>query len=243
MHVVVVADDVDPFAGQFVDDVLDAVAADADAGPDAIDPLVGAADGHFGAVAGLAGNGTDFDHALGDFGDFLLEKPQDQVRLGAAEDDLHPAAGLLHFVDRRAHALVGMMRFAGDLFALGQYRLDVGQRDGGGAAFVALNDAGDQLPAQLFVFVVQGVPLGLANLLDHHLLGGLGADALGDFGGVHRHAIVAAANRTGGAINHDDDVGFFPVVLLGGGNQGRFDPLEDDLFVDILIAMDRIDDT
>ena len=35
---------------------------------------------------------------------------------------------------------------------------------------------------------------------------------------------------------------FFAVVLLGGGNQRRFDALEDDFLVDILIAVDRIDD-
>ena len=94
LHVVAPADDVDPFAGQLVDDVLDAVAADAHAGPHAVDPLVGAADGDLGAIAGLAGDGADLDHAFGDFGDFLLEQPLDQLRLGAAEDDLHAAAGL-----------------------------------------------------------------------------------------------------------------------------------------------------
>ena len=35
---------------------------------------------------------------------------------------------------------------------------------------------------------------------------------------------------------------FFAVVLLGGGDQRRFDALEDDLLVDILIAVDRVDD-
>ena len=72
------------------------------------------------------------------------------------------------------------------------------QRHGGGAAFVALDDAGDQLPLQFVVFVVQGVALGLADLLDHHLLGGLCADAFGHFRGIHRHAVVGAANRTVG---------------------------------------------
>src|SRR5205807_767775 len=37
LSVVVVAHDVDPLAGQFIDDVLDPIAADADAGPHAID--------------------------------------------------------------------------------------------------------------------------------------------------------------------------------------------------------------
>ena len=139
LQVVAPADDVDPFAGQLVDDVLDAVAAHAHAGADAIDPLVHAADGDLGAVAGLAGDGADFDHALGDLGDLLLEEPLHQLRLGAAEDHLHAAAGLADLVDRRPHALVGMVRFAGDLLAAGQDRLHVGQGHRGGAAFVALD--------------------------------------------------------------------------------------------------------
>ena len=139
LQVVAPADDVDPFAGQLVDDILDAVAADAHAGPHAIDPLVHAADRDLGAVAGLAGDGADLDDAFGDFGDFLLEQPLHQLRLGAAEDDLHAAARLADFVDRGPHALVGVVRFAGDLLAAGQDGLDVGKRHGGGAAFVALD--------------------------------------------------------------------------------------------------------
>ena len=43
LHVVAVADDVDPLAGQFVDDVLDSVATDAHARADAVDALIAAA--------------------------------------------------------------------------------------------------------------------------------------------------------------------------------------------------------
>ena len=35
---------------------------------------------------------------------------------------------------------------------------------------------------------------------------------------------------------------FFAVVLLGGRDQGRFDALEDDFLVDVLVAVDRVDD-
>ena len=66
---------------KFVDDVLDAIAAHADAGSDAIDPLIRAAHGHLAAIARLAGDGPDFDHAVGDFGNLLLEQPLDQVRV------------------------------------------------------------------------------------------------------------------------------------------------------------------
>ena len=120
----------------------------------------------------------------------------DQLRLGAAEDDLDPAARLADLVDRRPHALVGVVRFAGNLLAAGQDRLDVGQGHGGGGPFVALDHAGDQLPLEFLVFGVEGVALGLADLLDHHLLGGLGADAFGHFLRRQGHAVVRAGRST-----------------------------------------------
>ena len=66
-----------------------------------------------------------------------------------------------------------------------------------------------------------------------------------------RSAISAGAIATpsrcldgaAGAIDLDNDVRLLPVVLLSGGNQRRFDPLEDNLFVDILVAMDRVNDS
>ena len=62
------------------------------------------------------------------------------------------------------------------------------------AAFVALDDAGDQLPLEFLVFGIEGVPLGLADLLDHHLLGGLGADAFGHFFGREGDAVMRAGD-------------------------------------------------
>ena len=53
---------------------------------------------------------------------------------------------------------------------------------------------------------------------------------------------MAAADGAVGAVDLDDDLRLFSVVFLGGGDQRRLDPLEDDLFVDILIAVDRVDD-
>ena len=135
-----------------------------------------------------------------------------------------------------------MMRFAGNLFAARQDGFDVVELHGGGAAFVALDDAGDHLADQFVVFVVQSVPFGLANLLDHHLLGRLGADPADGFFRVQRNAVVGATDRTVFAVDLDDDVLVFAVLLLGGRNQRRLDRLEDDFLVDVLVAMDRIDD-
>src|SRR5262249_51584101 len=56
---IVPADDVDALVVQLVHDVLDARAADADAGADAIDLHVDAGDGDLRAVAGLARHGAN----------------------------------------------------------------------------------------------------------------------------------------------------------------------------------------
>ena len=190
LHIVAPANDVDAFAGQLVHDVLNAISTDADARSHAVHALVRAADGDFGAVAGLAGNRADLDHAFSDLGNLLLEEPLNQLRLGAAEDHLDAASGFPDFIDGRPHALVGVMRLAGNLLTLGQDRLDVGQRDGSCAAFVSLDRSGHQLSLQVFIFVEQVVSLGLADLLDHHLLGGLRTDAFGNFLRRQRGAVV-----------------------------------------------------
>src|SRR5262249_42206757 len=73
LQAVVPADDVDAFAAEFVDDVLDAAAADADTGADAIDFHVDRGDGDLGAVAGLAGDRADFDGVVFNLGNFRFE--------------------------------------------------------------------------------------------------------------------------------------------------------------------------
>ena len=54
---------------------------------------------------------------------------------------------------------------------------------------------------------------------------------------------VSCMNRTVFAVDIHDDIGFFAVVLLGGRDERSLDPLEHDFLVDVLIAMDRIDDS
>ncbi len=243
LHVVVPADDVDPFARQLIDDVLDPVAAHADASPDAIHPLIRAAHGDLGAVAGFAGHGPDFDHAVGNLGNFLLEQPADQRRPRAAEDHLYAAAGLLDLEDGGPNPLIGVVRLAGDLLAARQDGFAVLQSDGRGAPFISLYDAGDELALFFFVFVEQRVAFGFAHLLNDHLLGRLGDDAAQRFAFVERRVIVGARDRAVVAIDADHDFLVFAVLLFRGGNQRSLDGLEHDFLFDVLIAMDRIDDS
>src|SRR5205085_4231805 len=114
---VVPADDVDALAAQLVDDVLDAAAADADAGPDAVHLHVDGADGDLGPIPGLAGDGLDLDGVVGDLGDLVLEQAAHEVGVAAAEDDLDALAGLADLQDDRLDRLADVVRLAGDLLA------------------------------------------------------------------------------------------------------------------------------
>ena len=109
-----------------------------------------------------------------------------------------------------------MVRLARNLLAARQDGFDVRQLHRGGSAFVPLNHAADHVADQLGVFVEEGIALRLANLLDHHLLGGLGADAADGFFRVEHAAFVSCMNRTVFAVDLHNDIGFFAVVLLRG---------------------------
>ncbi len=242
LQVVAPANDVDPFAGQLVNDVLDAVPADADAGPHAVDALVGAADGDLRAVTRLARLGLDFNHAVADFRDLLLEQALDQGRANSAEDDLDARALLADLADGGAHAFVVVVRFAGNLLALGQDCLGVSKGYRRGAPLVALDDTGHELVAQFVVLFVERVALRLANPLDHDLLGGLSADPLCHFGRIHGGPVARPGDRTIGAVDLDNDLLIFAEVLLRRRDQGRLDSLEDDFFIDVFVAVDRVND-
>ena len=76
------------------------------------------------------------------------------------------------------------------------------------------------------------------------MLGVLGADAADAFGFflIERHAIARASDRAILPVDIDHDVFLIlAAMLLGGGGKGGLDGLEDDLFVDVFVAMNRID--
>jgi hypothetical protein len=136
-----------------------------------------------------------------------------------------------------------VVRLAGDLLAARQNGFAVLQGDRGGPPLIALHDPRDELTLFLVVFVVQRVAFGLADLLNDDLLGGLSDDSAQRLAFVERGAVVRAGDRTVGAIDTDDDLLVLAVLLIGRGNQRRHDGLEHDLFFNVLVAMNRIDDS
>ena len=67
-------DDVDALAVELIDDVLDADAAQADAGADRVDALLARVDGDLAAEAGLARDRLDLDGAAEDLRHLQLEQ-------------------------------------------------------------------------------------------------------------------------------------------------------------------------
>ena len=240
--IVTPTDDVDPLAGQFIHDVLDPIATHANTRTDAINSLIRTAHSNLAAIAWFTCQLVDGNHAIGDFRNLLLEQPSNQIGVFPTEHDLDAIALRFDLVNDRPHAFVGMMRFALNLFAAGQYRLDARQRHGRGSAITSLHNSGNHRADLLFVLFDQRVAFRLTNLLNDHLLGCLCADPP-DHLGVEFHAIADASESARLAVDRDRDIRLFAVLLTSCRSQRRFDRLEDDFRVNVLITMQRIDDS
>ena len=94
-----------------------------------------------------------------------------------ADDDLDLRTLLADIEDEAADAFARVELLAWDLLGAGHERL--GPVDGGdqSAALVALGGAGDDLTDASGELIEYGVPLVVAEFLDHDLFEGLGADA------------------------------------------------------------------
>ena len=104
-----------------------------------------------------------------------------------------------------------------------------------------LHRAGDQVAPLILELVEEAVALGLADLLDDHLLGRLGRDPA-ELGGVHLDPVLGRVDRPGVAVDVDLDLGRIGIVLAGRRGERRLDPIEQDILGDILVAVDAVDD-
>ncbi len=236
------ANDVDLFAIQLVDDVLDPAAADTDAGAHAVDLVVDRLDRDLGPVAGVAGEGLDLDDPLLDLGDLELEEVPEDVRVSAREDDPDALPDLLHLEDEALHALARVVGLARDLLAPGNDPLALAQVHDHVRALVALDRAVHERADLLDVLVEDDVPLRLADLLDHDLLGGEGRDAAEVAQVLDRTLAVERRDVARVAVDLDHDVLVRAELLLRRREKGALDPLEDELLVDRLLTMERVDD-
>src|SRR5262249_50814785 len=215
---------------------LDARAADADAGADAIHLEVDAGHGDLRAIASLASQGFDLDGAVLNLGNLVLEQAADEIRVRARENDLHAMADLADVKDDGFDAFAGVVCFTWNLLAARQDRLGLAEGDDAGAAFVALNGTVHQVALHGRIFIEDGAALGLANLLDHHLLGGLSGDAA-ELRRVDDLFAAAGFDLARLAVDGHDHARLFAVLLLGGELDRGFEPFADDLARDVLVVV------
>ena len=125
LQVVAPTHNIDPLASQLVHDVLNAIAPNADARADTIDPQITTTDRHLRTVARLAGHGPYFDHPVDNLRNLLFEQSLHQLGPDAAEDNSHATSRLANLEDRCPYAFIGMVRLAGDLLAAWQEGFDI----------------------------------------------------------------------------------------------------------------------
>ena len=169
-------DDVDLLALQLLDHGLDAAALHADAGADRVDRAVVADDADLGAAAGVAGGGLDLDDAVVNLGHFLGEQLLHEVGVGARQEDLRAARFAADRHDQRADAVADADHLARDLLVAADDALGAAEIDDDVAELDALDDAGDDLAGAVLELFILALALGVADLLEDHLLGGLGGD-------------------------------------------------------------------
>src|SRR5262249_50779748 len=176
-------DDVDLLAVKLVDDVLDADAADTDAGADRIDLLLPRGDGPLRAQTRFAGDLHDLDGAAVDLRHLHLEQPADEIGMGAGDDQLRPPLVAVDLDQEHLDPLTGSVALGRHLLADGHDRLGLAQLDDHRPRVRTLDDAVQHLALAVGEFLVDAVPLVVADLLENDLLGGLGGDAAEIVGG------------------------------------------------------------
>ena len=92
------------------------------------------------------------------------------------EEDLRPAVLAADRHDQRADAVADADHLARDLLVAADDALGAAEIDDDVAELDALDDAGDDLAGAVLELLILALALGVADLLEDHLLGGLGGD-------------------------------------------------------------------
>jgi len=129
------------------------------------------------AHAGIAGGRLDLEQAVFHLRHFQFEQLDDELRRGARQDQLRAARGAVDLQQVGAHAVADPQVLLRDHLVARQHRLDAAGLDDGVAALDAFHRAGDEMLLALEEVVQHLFALGVTDLLQDDLLGGLGADA------------------------------------------------------------------
>jgi hypothetical protein len=205
-------------------------------------------DGDLGSEAGLAGHDLDLDHPLGHLRHLRLEQAADEVGVAPRKHDLDLVADVPHVEDQAPHPITGMKLLAGNLLGARHEALGPVDLDHERPALVPVRRAGDDLALPLGELLQQAVPLVLAELLDHHLLGGLGRDPAE----AHQRDVLPAAvllvppdgDRAAGAVDVTPELlRVERVEVLARGTDHRLlEVLDEQVAIDTPVAGDGVED-
>ncbi len=176
-RIIRILDDIDFLATQLADNGLHTHALHAHASAHAVHIPVPALYCNLGPLAGFPGTAFDHNGAVVDFGNFLLEQPHHQLRRRSRDHYSGTLTGFVHGFDDAPHAVAHAVVFQPRLLLLWKPRLGFSKIQDQISAFDSLDGAVHQLAYTPGVFLINGLSLGLADLLKDHLLGGLGGDA------------------------------------------------------------------
>ena len=176
-RVIRVQDDVDALAGELVGHRGDARAAHADARALRVEPRVVRLDGDLRADAGVARGGLDLDQAFLDLGHFELEQAHQEFRRDPRQDQLRALRRAVDLGHVRADAVAHAQHFLRDQLVARDHAFDAARFDDRVAALDALDGARQQVVLALEEIVQDLLALGIADLLQDHLLRRLRADA------------------------------------------------------------------
>ena len=121
--------------------------------------------------------------------------------------------------------LVGMIALPRDLLAPRQDRVGLAEVDDDRPPLEPLHRPGHQVAALILEFVEQAIAFGLPDLLDDHLLGGLGGDPA-QLRRIHLDPILGCFDGTIIWIDADLDLARLGIMLACGGSESRLDPFE-----------------
>src|SRR5262245_9877374 len=169
--------DVHALAGELLRDRLHDRTAQADAGPDRVDALVVRVDRDLRSHSWVAGRRPDLENALLDLGDLEPEEFDDELGRGAREHELRAAQAAIDAQQVRAHAVADPQVLLRDHLVARQHRFHPARLDDRVAALHPLDRAVHELVAATEEVLQDLLALGVADLLQDHLLRGLRADA------------------------------------------------------------------
>ena len=176
-RVVGIKDDVDALSGQLVGHRGHPRTAHADAGTLRVEPRIVRLHRDLGAHPGIARRGADLDQALLDFRHLELEQPLQKLGNDARQQELRTPRLRFDLRHVRPHAVAHAQVLLRNQLIARDHAFDAPRLDDHAAALDALDRAGEQVVLAFEKVVQDLLTLGIADLLQDHLLRGLRADA------------------------------------------------------------------